>query len=769
LSLVCVALAAFVGTCSAATYMYTAQYVLRNREVFPSSHVTGTVYYYYDEDVLLNSRVRFDTSYVLNENTITSSELYHYKNQALYNLCTACTADTLKVDPEKWWGVADETCTTEEDGYQHCTRRAYAAVNVAEFWYKGTPGTADFDVKYVKFKDGRELTLSGFSGSSKSYSTYSNKLEITSSMNCPEPVCKSYVDLVFVLDSSSSVDTREWSKTQEFVRTAVSNFKIDGAGNAYVGIVDFSAPDKTCSKRDCDERAPNKKCASNCGTKGHDWGSWNNNCGDGWHTRCCNNGKVARTTVPLKKGGSATRYIEDCMFDEKCYPDSDTTAEVLLNLTHEQVMDKVSKIEKMAGHTCQRYGLIQAYNMLFENNPRCPKGSNRTECPIPIVIVVTDGEDLCHNSTMVWAEKIKAADDRGLLLEVGVGLQADYDEEYIRNLSSTLPGTDAALSVDDYSQISSVLDNMITPVCELAQSSATGGSACAGFWACGACYCPLCDSDEDDACHHHECTSPENGCIQKDRVCNNATLTASKCYRQWCDPTDPSESCRAEMIDCKAIMEAELNRSLFACEVAECIDRVGCSVTTNDAFCQSVSPVCKVGKCTPSAPEDEFGCSFSDFVCPDHIVNNCETYECTQVDGQDTCIGEKCVTTNCHPIDPVTRLHYDLCQPKEEYPCGIIECNEEGEYSNPLERCSYTEMPNNTNMCLINTCNTDTNEIVVKRLVGDLDPCRKADNKCYTYGCDPNANDEWVDVLKLLLSQTLTQHPIFALFISVIT
>jgi len=711
LSLVFVVLAVFVGICHAAKYMYVGNYVLRNRETYSDGHVNGVVYYYYNEEDLLSSRIYFETSYRYNNKDVISKQLYHYKNNALYSFCTQCMASKLNVNPEKWWNENPEndtsSCEALEDGYYRCTRNAVAGGSVYEVVSKGTVGTSDFDVKFVKFNDGREYTLSGFSGVPLQYNTYKERLEITSSMKCPEPVCKSFVDIVFVLDSSESVDDDEWTKTKAFVTSTVQNFQL-GPKDAYVGVVEFSAPDETCRS------------------------GWS-----GWYDRCCDQRVLNHTTVTLKpnapRNSNKVRFYDDCMFDQKCNNKTDYTAKILLELGHENVLDRISKITHMPGHTCQRYGLIKAYEMLFERNTRCTNGV----CPTPIVIVVTDGEDLCHASTKEWAEKLKAADDRLQLLEVGVGLKAQFDEDYLKELSSTFATGDTALSVDNYDQINSILDNVIVTTCDLGATTEGSCPSCRGFCVCSECFCPICDSDNDDACSYHDCTTAENGCIQMKHVCNNAT-----CYTQSCDPNDFNQRCKPHPIDCrKKLVDDGVVSKIYDCQAVECVDGVGCKVSNNDTYCQERREICKYGVCDPSRSNRDDGCYYTEWPCKVGEFAKCDSVWCEldPATNQEKCDGENCEVTNCFPYDEKTGKHFERCPPNPDQPCGIHDCNESA--SSEEERCIYSPMPKNENMCLINTCDETTHEIVVSRLTGDNNPCKGNNTKCRTYACDPDGND----------------------------
>jgi len=168
---------------------------------------------------LMSSRICFETNYrnTLGENLV-HRELLHYENGAHYSVCSSCEASVLADPPELWAEHELDQCTDEGD-YRRCSRpSSYAyTYGAVEFVVKGTPAQG-YDIKYVKLADGRELELSEVE--MINYAQFTDKFELSPDSDCPQPVCRSFIDVVFVLDASDSVDDGEWDAQKSFLRNA---------------------------------------------------------------------------------------------------------------------------------------------------------------------------------------------------------------------------------------------------------------------------------------------------------------------------------------------------------------------------------------------------------------------------------------------------------------------------------------------------------------------------------------------------------------------
>jgi len=703
-----IALVALVAlfAASEATFTFKANYRMFRNESFPNAYMNGIVYYHYVDADPLSCRLRFDTEYVdLNGQVQTHSELYHYQNGGLYTICAECDAAILDSQLDPWKMFEGETsCFTEgSEGYYRCIK---GDKNLKEIVTKGDPDNAaatGFDIKYVRLNDGRELYLENLQ--MINYADYTNRFEISDDLGCPPPVCRSYVDVVFVLDASGSVSSSEWTQVKNFLKKAAKHFNV-GPYDANIGIVEFSAPTTMCCRA-----FPN--CKSN----------------EGYTYAACTD-----PALHIRKRTNPTRYLDDCAFDTRCNNVTGNTAKIMFNLTYENVDSKVNGIARINGGTCQRYGLVKAYDMLFGDfNPRCPDQSgDRKGCPVPVVIAVTDGADFCHASTEEWATKIKSRG--GVLLEVGVGFDSNFDKEYIMNLSSRLGGNTLALNVNDYAHIESVLERMVKPVCSFGQSS--GGSCgvtCKGFCACGDCVCPNCLSEASSICQEYVCVnhSAENGCWERDVFCDIETDDPN-CYEPSCDPStgDPDTMCKAVPVDCDQVL------GLKKCQYSICYD--GCDMSrvyVNHSYCQEViQENCIVGMCDPDNAEADpvTGCIRTPRNCSGvNWASLCDegSVQCNVENGE-------CEGTNCR----MSCFEDGLTIPKcPDQACKVVECDPNAE--DESKRCIVSDVvcEENPNNCRKNICHPDVNGCI--EVPDDKLNCsgRNTPDGCKIWSCDANA------------------------------
>jgi len=769
LAVVFVALAAFVGTCYGLSAGFYANYHMRNSLMYPNGYMNGTVYYWYDSTTLPNSRLRFETAVNMG-NVHYHVELYHYQNGALYTICSVCQAAHLAYQPD-YYGINEVTDTCEDDsvypGFKRCTRQLMGGYGVVELVAKGTLGEDGYGIKYVKYSDGRELEFLDYNPIANP-EDQKTKFEVDGT-GCPEPVCKSKMDVIFVLDASGSVDEREWRDQKNFLQEAVKKFKLDN-DNAKVGIVEFCGPTccdyggKECPKNDihghwfyyiedaicpqdnitinygddksiCQEYECNKyKCLKYEGN----W--WNKKCVEYSTTECeeYNYYKCARYYQDR-------RYSEDCDFDGRCTITESTTAKIFMELTYDDVDGKIGKLvnadgssNRISGNTCQRYGLVKAYDMLYgDGNDRCTDQNNRTaaDCPVPVVIVITDGAEFCAASTKEWADKIKAKDSRALLIEVAVGLGEEYDQNYLKSLASVIGGESAVLPVDGYAQVNTILDKMISPVCSLGTTT-TGscGSSCHGYCACSTCLCPTCESEASSVCNYYECLDVDiaNGCQEFNVTCSS---TDAECFVPYCDKEEtenPEAKCKTETVDCAEVL-AERGRPLKQCEYTICSH--GCSeeyIYKDNEFCKELvaGDLCKIAKCDPENSPDDSGCVILNVSCEDSPLHEgCNVVQC--VDG--TCTGFDCEPENPCIVDDVLK-----CPPEE---CVIVTCDpnaydDEGKKGRCIRENITCE---SKNKCRESVCRD--NACVEFPIDGGCSSLTK-EGGCRSYRCDASAKAE---------------------------
>lgn len=322
MAFVCVAMAWLATTCLAADYTLMADFRMQNLDQFPNGYVTGTLYYHLDEDSPGGSRVRFETNYINKDGDVASaSVLYHYENNAVYSFCDACDAERLDSNPDAWFIQDGDICRDIQEGgspyfgFKRCTRvrDSPTAYNLVEFIVENNakPNDDSYQLKYLKFNDGREYYLGTVNTINNA--SYSDKFQVPNDAGCPKPTCRTYADIVFVLDASKSVKVPvDWNPQVSFLQDAISQFTIS-EDEAHVGIIQFASPWETCCK-------PNdKKCLEYRKKHGV------SNDISGWMQIVCEGLMVGPYEVDSTN--------KDCMFDERCLIDKDMTSVVSLNLT----------------------------------------------------------------------------------------------------------------------------------------------------------------------------------------------------------------------------------------------------------------------------------------------------------------------------------------------------------------------------------------------------------------------------------------------------
>jgi len=657
-----------------------------------------------------------------------------------------------------------DICDEVGDGFFSCNRPFTGmSDSVVTIVTRGTPGN-NFGLKYIKFLDGREYTFYDID-TSVTVGGLDDKFELPTEPECPKPVCRSFVDVVFVLDASSSVQPNSWISQIEFLEMAVSKFAL-GPYDANVGIIEFAAPERTCCRREnmseC-EKMP----------RGKEHGSWqerqqkkdrdaciqcinnrNSNpdhyCGDNyigsWQDYTCTDSTL---NIPTEHG----RYMKDCAFDQRCLPEFDSTAKIYLPLgpdnvvtTKDDVYNTITGLadNRMTGHTCQRYGLKMAYEMLFVNNPRCPPGKNRTQCPTPIVIAITDGWDLCRVSTKEWADNLRAAGAQ--LLEVGVGLNSEYDKQYLMDISTSITGSVGYFDVKDYEAVKGILDNLMAPACSMGQlNGTTPCGVCKGYCVCGDCVCPTCETENIPHCKEYVCKDNlrYQGCKEKDVTCSGDDHGDPDCFIEYCDAEDGK--CKVENVSCVPAVEAKLGRKMKQCESTSCSG--GCTdapVVRSDAWCRENmdEEPCKVWICDPgNETTGETGCRQVDKEC-NVVFDGCQGSICDPFLNQ--CVGDNCVPDLGECYNYVNFVPVHKCNIT---PCMVMSCDDTPGIPDK-DRCSYVpfECPAKNNTCTKWICVTDAqgnNHCIEVEDTDAVAECTSKNKKdgCRTWRCDRNADE----------------------------
>jgi len=524
--------------------------------------------------------------------------------------------------------------------------------------------SASANVKEIHFADGRNLTL--FNQDYKTGTTaYDSKFNPASS--CPKASCPVYADIVFVIDNSGSVDGTEWSKTADFVNNVIDTF-VFGDDAVEAAIVQFNGP---CTSGSCGGvNVGGGWDCSRC-SKDYTWRSSGNTCSTAF---------PGRDTANVMAGGKNNG--------------EDTVTESAVSLKNIMSGNRPAKY----GNTCQGYGLELAIQLL-QNSPR----RLYSKVPQPIIIAVTDGQDLCPNHTADMAEKVRN-EFGAFLIEIGVGLTNgcnQYDKKYLQNISSSIGSstTKAYYDVSDYNAIHTVTEQLFKPLCS--GFNADCGPDCMGFCGCGKCFCPTCD-DSGTSCMEYVCETDSgheksDGCVAKDIPCEtpddictvykcDGTKTGSdRCYAE----ENPSNTCRAKR---------EANPG--TCRKVLCDTSItgGCYVTLDDKFCQ-----------------DTYG-------------NMCEKYACTP-EGQ--AVDEKFKDTGCYLKQNLT-LEKEQELASQNKSCFIATCNKNSGVTGEEDACPITN-PHEHPKCYDSKCQAQDNG---QYKCVHIEKDRTPSNGCVEYTCD---------------------------------
>ena len=532
------------------------------------------------------------------------SELYDYKNQAKYSMCTSkCIAETMEQQPDQWWYANGDTVAwdkTAPSGFTWYDRSSSQLKSICLSTKNQPSSSNSFKIAGIEFADGRKLTVEPSSVKVNSIDYESDKFSI-GDFQCPVPTCKTFADLIFVVDSSYSLNEEEWNQQISFVRSVQKSFTL-GSDATYTSLISFSAEHNGCSKywqEFCeDKREPDWRRGESADSLFGIYGD-KNSFDPKWRPK------------------------SDCRFDKYCSHVSDSHRFKL----HYDLMgaDALGKtVERtMYENTCQAYGLEEAMRALDRS-----KRKNMNPPPQAIVVVVTDGFDMCPNRTRKAAKKL-IEEYKALVVEVGVGLECRYDEDFLKSIASKLAGEDAPayVSVDDYASIKNIIDNIVAPVCDGFSSSGCSND-CHGFCGCGQCFCPDCDTPKD-SCYESTCTARDgtaSGCVLKEDPCGDEE---DACKVWQCDGTKSKEDrCSYTEVTCGA-------EKLKKCQSVKCHKVGGCgAVVNNDNMCDRGNK-CQVWNCTG---EGEDGCALvSEVKCEDPrpcIESKCDptTGECLYTD-----------------------------------------------------------------------------------------------------------------------------------------
>jgi len=458
-----------------------------------------------------------------------------------------------------------------------------------------------------------------------------------------------FADIVFILDYSVSVDSTEWMQGCNFTVDVMNSFTF-GPEAVEAAILQFNGPQpyyrywNTVSN-----------CASERPKKDTDYYSTNDD-----------NRKAA-----VLAGRTMTEYYMS-------HGKNKSRTYQTVSSDRASLISTIQTPRTPNGDTCQSYGLDLAIEVLKKS----PRYDDNVQA---IVIVVTDGADMCPNKTSKSAENIKKSRAEGgveaFLIEVGVGLECEYDREYLKGLASKINSDDnpAYYDVEDYSKVHQVTEDLFRPLCDEFNSGCSAD--CRGFCGCGACFCADCIVPEDK-CKNAMC-NPNNtlsGCVEEDDPCPGPNACAS--YECNSTAVSKEERCVEHKTDCTNLEEQNPGtcRSVF-CSV----DEDGCYLTTDDT------------KCPPKNSCEEWKCGGMGVAATDNTTG------CVLIHNQTAVCEEQlskklagCFKLTCHPDDPSDVIDCedwieDTCTGTNN--CVIVSCELVGDEETGSYQCVTKDRP----------------------------------------------------------------------------
>jgi len=320
--------------------------------------------------------------------------------------------------------------------------------------------------------------------------------------------------------------------------------------------------------------------------------------------------------------------------------------------------------------TCQGSGL-EMVPAFFDHSPR------KSQNPHKIVISVTDGEDYCRPRGEAAADKLKNEYD-AFFITIGVGINREYDKQWLKNISSHVGGNPSYYPVDNYNQIKTLVDKLFSPICD--EYNPDYGAVCKGFRGCGKCFCPNCTTPPgySDICNPISCAARDgtsNGCVPTPIGCRqkeSTKCTIYGCANGECTVTDVCKSTKDSF--------------QYPCQTVSCNLADGsCPVKFNDDFCkQKYKSRCELWQCRHEAGNhssaDSDGCVLAKNVhaeC-DKLKRKCVSVTCNTdklaCEVEDLCVKDnnKCYTFNCTgngnsayckstPISRPDKMNDDAC------------------------------------------------------------------------------------------------------------
>ena len=189
-----------------------------------NGYYKATIYYKYNDSIAGKSYLRYDYTV-----PTTMTEVIAYSEGTRSKVCdTTCEVGFYPYGAPALFQQDGDIATGEEDGdcYEYTPAVNYAITSI---WYK-----KDKTLCKATLADGKTLIFENAIDTTFTDDTVFN-LE---GKQCPAPICKRVMDLVFVIDNSGSVSSSDWEKAKSFIVDVTNSFDI-GTDATMIGVIAY--------------------------------------------------------------------------------------------------------------------------------------------------------------------------------------------------------------------------------------------------------------------------------------------------------------------------------------------------------------------------------------------------------------------------------------------------------------------------------------------------------------------------------------------------
>jgi len=239
------------------TYTFKIGYDMHETHYGGEGAVPGTVSFHFDSANRSHNIIRYDHSvYGANGEPVTITEFENYTAKNVFKICPGmCEGLILTKNPERWWYNKTSDTLDETDTFQGYDGRTYYRYNrkmerqsgiKALYLLKNLlangndvviPQSQDYLPAKIIFQDDKEIILK--QSTFQSIPLTDASFNMPTGVSCVAKKCRSYLDIVFVLDESGSIDKDEFGIIKTFALALVGNLTI-GLDAASIGVVLFS-------------------------------------------------------------------------------------------------------------------------------------------------------------------------------------------------------------------------------------------------------------------------------------------------------------------------------------------------------------------------------------------------------------------------------------------------------------------------------------------------------------------------------------------------